>query len=42
MELVIGDAQALRKSFGPGSFDAVVCSFGVLHLPEPQVMHQSS
>ena len=28
-----GDAQAL--DFEDGSFDAVVCGFGVVHLPEP-------
>ncbi len=28
-----GDAEAL--TFGGGSFDAVVCSFGILHFPRP-------
>lgn len=30
----IGDAEALP--FADGSFDAVTCAFGVLHLPEPE------
>lgn len=29
-----GDAQALP--FADGSFDAVVCGFGIIHLPDPQ------
>lgn len=29
-----GDAEALP--FGDAAFDAVVCSFGLLHLPEPE------
>jgi SAM-dependent methyltransferase len=28
-----GDAEAL--TFSDGSFDAVICSFGLMHLPEP-------
>ena len=30
----VADAQALP--FPDGSFDAAVCSFGILHLPDPQ------
>jgi ubiquinone/menaquinone biosynthesis C-methylase UbiE len=33
-EFRIGDAEAL--DFGDGSFDAVVCAFGLLHLAEPE------
>jgi ubiquinone/menaquinone biosynthesis C-methylase UbiE len=29
-----GDAESLP--FEPGRFDAVVCSFGILHLPNPE------
>jgi len=32
-EFRVGDAEQLE--FDDGSFDAVVCPFGVLHLPEP-------
>jgi ubiquinone/menaquinone biosynthesis C-methylase UbiE len=32
-EFRVGDAEQLQ--FDDGSFDAVVCPFGVLHLPEP-------
>ena len=30
----VGDAESL--AFADGSFDAVVCGFGILHLPEPE------
>lgn len=33
-EFRLGDAEAL--DFGDGSFDAVVCAFGLLHLAEPE------
>jgi ubiquinone/menaquinone biosynthesis C-methylase UbiE len=33
-EFRVGDAEAL--DFGDGSFDAVVCAFGLLHLAEPE------
>lgn len=29
-----GDAENL--AFGAGSFDAVICAFGILHMPQPQ------
>eukprot|EP00873_Tetraselmis_striata_P025815 jgi/Tetstr1/446079/TSEL_033680.t1 len=40
VQLVQGDAQALP--FGDAEFDAVCCSFGVLHLPEPQVFFREA
>lgn len=30
----VGDAEAL--GFADGSFDAAICEFGLLHLPEPE------
>jgi ubiquinone/menaquinone biosynthesis C-methylase UbiE len=33
-EFRLGDAEAL--DFGDGSFDAVVCAFGLLHLADPE------
>jgi SAM-dependent methyltransferase len=33
-EFHIGDAEAL--DFGDGTFDAVVCAFGLLHLAQPE------
>jgi ubiquinone/menaquinone biosynthesis C-methylase UbiE len=33
-EFCIGDAEAL--DFGDGTFDAVVCAFGLLHLAQPE------
>jgi len=40
VQLVKGDAQALQ--FDEGSFDSVLCSFGVLHLPEPQAFFKEA